>query len=164
MLQPVRRAIVAAIGGVAIASVAAGWGLWLSWGATGWPGLDAWAQGVDPRDALLFCANLMLVGGSLATLAPGLLPTTAVPPAEAAPAGPVGRRTALGLQLGVGALLLACILPYAVGAPAWSPFAMVRSVAPDWGLLAVGSLIATLSGGQCLRRALRAPTATAAGI
>ena len=105
----------------------------------------------------------MLVGLSLATLAQGLLATPPAAIAATETARPVRRRAALALQLGVGAILLICLLPYVLGAPEWSPVAIVRRVLPGWSLLVVASLLATLSGAQCLRLALRAPAKPEAG-
>jgi len=161
MPLPVRHAIAAALGGVSIALAAAGWGLWLTRGPAGWPDLGIPAEG---SDALLFCLNLMLIAMCLPTLAQGLIaqpPVAAASPAAPRPGRP---RTALAVQLGVGAILLICLLPYVLGAPAWSPVALVRGAVPAWGWLALATPFAALSGVQCIRRALRAPAAPADGI
>ncbi|MDF2231017.1 hypothetical protein P2H44_00470 [Albimonas sp. CAU 1670] len=167
MSRPVRHAIAALLGGVTIAFAAAGWALWLKWGATGWPRLDAFAAGIEDGNELLVCLVLVLLGLVPLTLARSLLPPPGPQVQRRETAQP--RRTwtrplaELRVQLVLAVILLAAVLPYAFGAPELSWFLALIHRTPHWIPLALFSLLFALAGARCIRDALRAPAAPAVG-
>lgn len=168
MSRPVRHAIAALLGGVTIAFAAAGWALWLHWGATGWPRLDAFVAGIEDGDELLVCLVVVLLGQVPMQLARSLLPPFAPQVQRSETAQP--RRTwtrqlaELRVQLILAGILLAAVLPYALGAPEWSWFLAMVHRTPHWIPLALFSLLFALGGARCIRDALRAPAAPAVGV
>lgn len=168
MPRPVRHAIAAVLGGAVIAFAAAGWGLWLDWGATAWPRLDAFAAGIEDGSELLVCLLVVLLGQVPMTLARSLLPPPgpqAAPSDAAQPRRSWTRRLAeLRVQIALAVILLAAVLPYAFGAPEWSWVLALIHRTPHWIPLALFSLLFALAGARCIRDALRAPAAPAVGV
>ncbi|WP_339948626.1 hypothetical protein [uncultured Albimonas sp.] len=167
MARSARHVIAALLGGATIAFAAAGWALWLSWGATGWPRLDGFARGFDEGAELFASLLLMLLGQLPMQLARSLLPSSGQAVAQTEAAQPRrSRRRPLAdfrVQLALAAILLAAVLPYAFGAAEWSWFSALIHHTPGWVPMTLVSLIVVLGGARCIRDALRASSAPAVG-